>query len=176
MVKQPPSTQRATPLARMCVGAGYRQSTVVAASRHMNPYSLGRLPVQADNCYWEESDPADAGWVEGHHGRCGHRSHVCSSQRTMDFVLSVLEHQWKADLRMAIRGFLARHGIVRNAIRRDILCFALPGITVWYMEVRFCARDGLSGFWGTIWGLVKQPQNLFMFPVQSIIGMALVIT
>ena len=34
---------------------------------------------------------------------------------------------------------------------------------------------GFSGFWGTIWGLVKQPQNLFMFPVQSIVGMALII-
>ena len=43
------------------------------------------------------------------------------------------------------------------------------------MELLFCARDGLSGFWGTIWGLVKQPQNLFKFPVQSIIGMALFI-
>jgi protein-S-isoprenylcysteine O-methyltransferase Ste14 len=60
-------------------------------------------------------------------------------------------------------------------MRKDMLYFALPGITVWVIEVRFCARDGFSGFWGTIWGLVKQPQNLFMFPVQSIIGMALII-
>ena len=76
---------------------------------------------------------------------------------------------------MATNGFLRRHGFVRNSIRRDLLQFALPGITVWCMEVRFLARDGLSRFWGTIWGLVKQPQNLFMFPVQSIIGLALVI-
>ena len=76
---------------------------------------------------------------------------------------------------MAKNGFLKRYGIVRNAIRKDILYFALPGITAWSIEVLFCARDGLSGFWGTIWGLVKQPQNLFMFPVQSIIGMALII-
>jgi protein-S-isoprenylcysteine O-methyltransferase Ste14 len=76
---------------------------------------------------------------------------------------------------MAKNGFLKRYGIVRNAIRKDILYFALPGITVWVIEVRFCARDGLSGFWGTIGGLIKQPQNLFMFPVQSIIGLALII-
>ena len=76
---------------------------------------------------------------------------------------------------MAKDGFLKRFGIVRSAIRKDLLYFALPGITAWYLEVRFCARDGLSGFWGTIRGLVKQPQNLFMFPVQSIIGMALII-
>ncbi len=75
---------------------------------------------------------------------------------------------------MAKNGFLKRHGIVRNAIKKDILYFALPGLAVFFIELLFCARDGLSGFWGTIWGLVKQPQNLFMFPVQSIIGLALV--
>ncbi len=78
---------------------------------------------------------------------------------------------------MAKNGFLKRHGIVRNAIKKDILYFALPGITVFFIELLFCARDanGLSGFWGTIWGLVKQPQNLSMFPVQSSIGLALFI-
>jgi protein-S-isoprenylcysteine O-methyltransferase Ste14 len=48
-------------------------------------------------------------------------------------------------------------------------------MTVFFIELLFCVRDGLSGFWGTIWDLVKQPQNLSMFPVQSIIGMALFI-
>jgi len=78
---------------------------------------------------------------------------------------------------MVKNGFLKRHGIVRNAIRKDMLYFALPGITVFVMELFFCGRygDGLSGFWGIVWGLVKQPQNLFMFPVQSIIGLALII-
>jgi protein-S-isoprenylcysteine O-methyltransferase Ste14 len=80
---------------------------------------------------------------------------------------------------MAKNGFLKRHGIVQNAIRRDILQFALPAMTVFIIELQFCARDsarnGLSGFWGTVWGLVKQPQTLSMFPVQSIIGLALFI-
>ncbi len=77
---------------------------------------------------------------------------------------------------MAKNGFLKRHGIVRNAIRKDMLQFALPAMTVFIIELLFCnARDGLSGFWGTIWGLVKQPQTLSMFPVQSIIGLALFI-
>ncbi len=75
---------------------------------------------------------------------------------------------------MPKRGFLARHGIVRNAIREDILQFAIPAIIIFFIELIFCA-DSLSGFWGTIWGLVKQPQNLSMFPVQSIIGLALFI-
>ncbi len=75
---------------------------------------------------------------------------------------------------MAKRGFLARHGIVRNAIRKDILQFAIPAIIIFFMELIFCG-DALSGFWGTIWGLVRQPRNLSMFPLQSIIGLALFI-
>ena len=80
---------------------------------------------------------------------------------------------------MVKKSFSERHGITRNAIRDDILQFAIPGMTVFFVELIFCARDvarnGLSGFWGTVWGLVKQPQNLSMFSVQSIIGLALVL-
>jgi protein-S-isoprenylcysteine O-methyltransferase Ste14 len=80
---------------------------------------------------------------------------------------------------MAKNGFLKRHRIVRNAIRKDILQFALPGLTVFIIELQFCAREGarngLSGFWGTVWSLVKQPRNLSMFSMQSIIGLALII-
>lgn len=79
------------------------------------------------------------------------------------------------ELIMAKKGFPKRSGIVRNAIRDDILQFALPGMTVFFIELLFCARDGLSGFWGTVWGLVKQPQNLSTFSVLSIIGLALFI-
>ena len=74
---------------------------------------------------------------------------------------------------MAKNGFLKRHGIVRNAIRKDILQFALPGMTVFIIELQFCVRDGLRGFWGTVLGLVKQPQTLPLLPVHSIIGLAL---
>ncbi len=65
--------------------------------------------------------------------------------------------------------------IKRNAIKKDILQFAIPGLTVFIIELIFITRDGMSGFWGNIWSLIKQPQNLSMFPVHSIIGMALVI-
>ena len=75
---------------------------------------------------------------------------------------------------MAKREFLAGHGIVRNAIGKDILQFAIPAIIIFFIELLFCGR-ALSGFWGTIWDLVKEPQNLSMFPVQSIIGLALFI-
>ena len=55
-----------------------------------------------------------------------------------------------------------------------MLQFAIPAIIIFFMELIFCA-DSLSGFWGTIWGLVKQPQNLSMFPVLRIVGLALFI-
>ena len=65
---------------------------------------------------------------------------------------------------MPKRGFLARHGIVRNAIREDILQFAIPAIIIFFIELIFCA-----------YSLVKQLQNLSMFQVQQIIGLALFI-
>jgi protein-S-isoprenylcysteine O-methyltransferase Ste14 len=61
-------------------------------------------------------------------------------------------------------GFLKRHGIVRNAIKKDLLYFALPGFVVFSMELSFCG-----------WDLVKQPHNLSMSSVHSIIGLALFI-
>jgi protein-S-isoprenylcysteine O-methyltransferase Ste14 len=73
---------------------------------------------------------------------------------------------------MTKKSFPKSLGFVRNAIRDDILQFAIPGLTVFFIELLFCA-DGLEGFWGTVWGLVKQPQNLSIFSVLSIIGLAL---
>ncbi len=78
---------------------------------------------------------------------------------------------------MSKPGFLQRHGVVRNAIRKDLLQFALPGLTVFIIELIFCAGagagNGLSGFWGNVWDLIKQPQTLTEFPVLGIIGLAL---
>ena len=65
---------------------------------------------------------------------------------------------------MPKRGFLASHGIVRNAIRKDILQFAIPAIIISFIELIFCG-----------YSLVKQLQNLSMFQVQQIIGLALFI-
>ena len=43
---------------------------------------------------------------------------------------------------MAGRGFLARHGIVRSAIREDVLFFGLPGFLVFVLGLIVSARDG----------------------------------
>ncbi|MFC2015200.1 methyltransferase family protein [Chloroflexota bacterium] len=61
---------------------------------------------------------------------------------------------------MAKRSFLSRLGIVRNAIREDLLYFYLPWIIVLAIEGLFFVRD-----------FGKQPQSLFRLP--SIIGLAL---
>ena len=80
---------------------------------------------------------------------------------------------------MSKKSIPKKHRFVRNAIKDDILQFAIPGMTVFIMELIFCAREGaandLSGFWGTVWGLILQPQSLLMLSVQSIIGLALII-
>ena len=72
--------------------------------------------------------------------------------------------------------FFNKLEIKRNAIRKDMLQFALPAPIVFIIGLTFCNEgEALSGFWGNIWNLVKHPQNLTMFPVHSIIGMALII-
>jgi len=79
---------------------------------------------------------------------------------------------------MSKPGFLQRHGIIRNAIRKDLLQFALPGLTVFFIELLFCGRagagNGLSGFWANVWGLIRHPSTLSTFPVHGLIGLALV--
>ena len=46
------------------------------------------------------------------------------------------------DLAMTKKGFHKRYGIIRNAIRDDMLQFAIPGMTVFFIELLFCAVDG----------------------------------
>jgi protein-S-isoprenylcysteine O-methyltransferase Ste14 len=74
---------------------------------------------------------------------------------------------------MTKRGFLSRHGIVRNAIREDMLFFAIPALFVFCAGLVLSARDGYDGLVATIWGLIRQPENLYMLSVQNIIGLAI---
>ncbi len=65
---------------------------------------------------------------------------------------------------MAKRGFLARHGIVRNAIREDVLFFLLPAAFVYF-----------AGMVVSAWDLVRQQGSLYILSVQSIVGLALIV-
>jgi protein-S-isoprenylcysteine O-methyltransferase Ste14 len=76
---------------------------------------------------------------------------------------------------MAKRGFLARHRIVRNAIRDDVLFFAIPALFVFSAGLVISARDGYDGLVAKIWELVRQPGNLYLLSVQNIVGLALFI-
>ncbi len=63
---------------------------------------------------------------------------------------------------MAKRGFLVRHGIVRNAIKKDLLYFALPWIVALCAGMIFSASD-----------LVRQQGSQYVFSRLSIVGIAL---
>jgi protein-S-isoprenylcysteine O-methyltransferase Ste14 len=74
---------------------------------------------------------------------------------------------------MAKRGFLARHRIVRNAIREDVLYFAIPALLVFTAGLVVSAWDGYDGLVAMISELVRQPENLYSFSIQNIVGLAL---
>ncbi len=74
---------------------------------------------------------------------------------------------------MAKRWFLTRHGIVRNAIREDVLFFAIPAILVWSAVLVISAWDGYDGLVGTIWDLVRHPRSLYLLSILNIVGLAL---
>ena len=74
---------------------------------------------------------------------------------------------------MVRRGFLSRHGIVRNAIREDVRFFAIPALLVFTLGLVVSARDGYDGLVETLWGLVRQPRNFYLLSVPNIVGLAL---
>jgi protein-S-isoprenylcysteine O-methyltransferase Ste14 len=74
---------------------------------------------------------------------------------------------------MAKRGFLKNHGIVRNAIREDVLYFAIPALLVFTAGLVVSAWDGYDGLVGKIGELGRQPGSLYLLSVQNILGLAL---
>ncbi len=65
---------------------------------------------------------------------------------------------------MAKQRFLRKHGIVRNAIKKDLLYFVIPWIFVMIAGTGVC-----------VWDLVRQQGDLYILSVQSIVGLALVV-
>jgi protein-S-isoprenylcysteine O-methyltransferase Ste14 len=74
---------------------------------------------------------------------------------------------------MPKRGFLARQGIIRNAIKEDVLYFGIPALLVFTAGLVVSAMDGYDGLVGRIWELVWQPENLSLLSVPNIVGLAL---
>ena len=76
---------------------------------------------------------------------------------------------------MARRGFLARHGIVRNAIREDLLFFALPAFMVFFLGLVVSARDGYDGLVETLWNVLWHPQDVYLLSAANIVGLVLMV-
>lgn len=75
---------------------------------------------------------------------------------------------------MKTRGFLARHGVVRNAVRQDLLQFGLPGIVVFTAGLVVSGTTGWRGLATTVRGLLGHRQ----FPAPSaweVAGLALIL-
>ena len=76
---------------------------------------------------------------------------------------------------MAQDGFLKRHGIVRSAIGKDLLFFALPALLVFTAGLLASALDAWNGLAGILGEPAKQPRILSLLSVQTIIGLALIL-
>ncbi len=74
---------------------------------------------------------------------------------------------------MPKRGFLKNHGIVRNAVREDVLYFAIPALLVFTAGLVVSALDGYGGLMRKIWEMGRQPGSLYLLSVQNIIGLVL---
>lgn len=72
---------------------------------------------------------------------------------------------------MSRQRHLAKHGIVRSAIRDDLLCFGLPGMVVFFVALVVCARDGYDGLLRAIWGLLSQPRSWRQVSVPNLSGL-----
>jgi len=76
---------------------------------------------------------------------------------------------------MAVQESPSKHGIVRSAIREDLLQFALPGIVVFSLGLIVSAFDGYDGLVETLWDLIWHPQNWRLLSVPNIVGLAMLV-
>ncbi len=68
-------------------------------------------------------------------------------------------------------GFLTKHGIVRNAIREDVLYFAIPALLVFSAGLVISAWEGFDGFVE----LARNPRSLHLLSIYNIVGLALLV-
>ena len=77
---------------------------------------------------------------------------------------------------MSKRGFLKKHGIVQNAIREDLLYFAIPAIVIFFFGMLVSSTNGKDGLVLILWGLVKQTRQIPVLSFQNIFGLGLLLT
>ena len=76
---------------------------------------------------------------------------------------------------MAKHGFLAKHGVVKDEVRSDLLQFAIPALVVFTAGLIFSTRDGWGGLIATLWGLVRDPRTLSLLSGPNLTGLVLII-
>ncbi len=76
---------------------------------------------------------------------------------------------------MLNRAFLEKHGIVRNAIRQDLLYFAIPATVVFFAGMVVSTFLGRDGWVIILWGLVSHPRQLPLLSIQNIFGFGILI-
>ena len=76
---------------------------------------------------------------------------------------------------MEKQGILSRHGIARNAIKKDLVQFAIPFFVVFLAGLIVSSRDDYNGLVPVLWNLVVKPESLSMLSAQNITGLALFI-
>jgi protein-S-isoprenylcysteine O-methyltransferase Ste14 len=73
---------------------------------------------------------------------------------------------------MSKRGFLARHGVVRNAVKADLITFALPALLVFVFGLIVSGRDGYDGLTAALWRVATEPQFRSQLSAANIAGLA----
>ena len=64
---------------------------------------------------------------------------------------------------------------MRKTVRKDIFLFGIPAFTVFLLGLIVSGRDGYDGLVGTIWDLIKHPENLRLLSAWNIVGLCLFI-
>ena len=64
---------------------------------------------------------------------------------------------------------------MRKTVRKDILLFGIPAFTVFLLGLIVSGRDGYDGLVGTIWDLIKHPENLRLLSAWNIVSLCLFI-
>ncbi len=64
---------------------------------------------------------------------------------------------------------------MRNAIREDVIQFAIPALLIFAAGLIVSSWDGYDGLVPVIWDLVRHPEGLSLLSVPNIIGLALVV-
>ena len=73
------------------------------------------------------------------------------------------------------RGYLEKHGIARSAIKKDLLLFALPALTVLTLGLIVCGRDEYDGMVETLFRMLFDPEVARRLSVSKIVGLVLMI-